>query len=143
MPDIFHNLLINASAQKVFSAVSTPAGLNSWWTEKSSGEPVAGNEYELWFGPEYDWRAVVTKSFENELFELKVIKADEDWNGTLIGFNLLEKNWNTHLEFYNTGWSETSEHFKISSYCWGMYLRLLKRYLEYGEIIAYKNRLEV
>jgi hypothetical protein len=69
---------------------------------------------------------VITKSIDNEVFELRIIKAEEDWKGTLAGFNLLEKDWNIHEEFYNTGWSEISEHYKISSFCWAMYLRFLK-----------------
>jgi acetyl esterase/lipase len=40
---IFHNLLINASDQKVFNAITTSVGLNAWCMDKSSGEPVEGN----------------------------------------------------------------------------------------------------
>ncbi|MGH9956567.1 MAG: SRPBCC family protein [Pyrinomonadaceae bacterium] len=61
MPDIVHDFPINATSDRVYEAVSSPAGLDSWWTLKSSGEPAQGNEYVLWFGPEHDWRAVVTR----------------------------------------------------------------------------------
>ncbi len=39
MADIFHHFLIKAPQQKVFDAVSTPKGLDVWWTKRSSGEP--------------------------------------------------------------------------------------------------------
>ena len=36
-----------------------------------------------------------------------------------------------------------NDHYKISSYCWAMYLRILKRYVESGEEVPYENRLNV
>jgi hypothetical protein len=36
-----------------------------------------------------------------------------------------------------------SEHYRISCYCWAMYLRILKRYLEHGEQVPYAKRLDV
>jgi hypothetical protein len=42
-----------------------------------------------------------------------------------------------------TGWPVDNEHWRISCYCWAMYLRLLRRYLEHGEIVPYERRLEV
>ena len=35
-----------------------------------------------------------------------------------------------------------NEHWRISCYCWAMYLRLIRRYLEYGETIPYESRLD-
>src|SRR5262249_40396113 len=66
MADIFHDFLVKAPATKVFDAVSTPHGLDQWWTKRSSGEPKEGAEYELWFGPQYDWRAKVTKCVKDQ-----------------------------------------------------------------------------
>jgi len=60
MADIVHYFPIKASAAQVFQAISTPRGLSTWWTKSSAGEPVEGAEYELGFGPEYEWRAVVS-----------------------------------------------------------------------------------
>jgi len=61
MPDIVHDFPINAAEGAVFRAVSIPAGLDQWWTARSAGEPRLGAEYELWFGPEFDWRGRVTR----------------------------------------------------------------------------------
>ncbi len=47
------------------------------------------------------------------------------------------------VSFYHMGWPENNEHFRISCYCWAMYLRILKRYIEYGEKVPYKSRLSV
>ncbi len=47
MPDIFHDFPINVAPSRVFRAVSIPADLDQWWTERSSGEPRLGAEYQL------------------------------------------------------------------------------------------------
>jgi hypothetical protein len=35
-----------------------------------------------------------------------------------------------------------NEHWRISCYWWAMYLRVLRRYLEHGESVAYEDRLD-
>jgi len=142
MPDIFHDFPIRASAAKVFSAIATPAGLDAWWTKTSSGQPAAGTTYELGFGPNYNWRAVVSRCTPNAEFELQITSADADWTGTRVGFALAEKNGTTQVRFHHTGWPQENDHYRISCFCWAMYLRLLKRYVETGEIVPYEKRLD-
>jgi uncharacterized protein YndB with AHSA1/START domain len=91
MPDIHHDFPIRASADKVFAAIATPAGLDTWWTQRSSGHPEIGTEYELWFGEKFEWRAVVSKCVPNSEFELELTRADPDWLGSRVGFLLAEK----------------------------------------------------
>ena len=139
MPDIFQHFLIHAPAAKVFLGVSTPEGLDTWWTKESSRR---GDEYELNFGPTYDWHARVSRSVPDREFELEITRADGDWTGTRVGFVLEETNGETHARFHHTGWPQSNDHFSLSCYCWAMYLRLLKRYVERGEIIPFGQRLE-
>jgi len=61
MSDIFQDLPINAPLGIVFRALSTPEGLDSWWTERSGGEPALNAQYDLHFGPEYHWLAKVSR----------------------------------------------------------------------------------
>ena len=143
MADIFHDFIIKAPATKVFAAVSTPQGLDQWWTKRSTGEPKEGSEYELWFGPQYDWRAKVTKCVKDSTFELQMVRADVDWMGTRIGFHLQEKAGTTSAYFYHIGWPTQNEHWRISCYCWAMYLRILRRHVEHGEFVPYEQRLDV
>lgn len=145
MAEILHQFPIKAPADKVFAGIATPAGLDQWWTKTSSGKPVTGETYQLFFGDGYDWRAVVTKCIPNQEFELQMTDADADWRGAKIGFVLQPTNakGNTVVEFYHTGWQEKNDHYRISSFCWAMYLRILKRYLEFGEEVLYEKRLAV
>ena len=84
MPDIFQDFPIKTTVDRVFEAVSTPAGLDRWWTKRSAGDPAEGAEYDLWFGPTYNWRARVTKYAPNTQFELEISKADADWKARAL-----------------------------------------------------------
>ena len=141
MADILLDLPVKAPLDRVFQAVSTPHGLDCWWTKRSTGKPVEGAEYEFWFGPQYHWRAKVTRCVPSSEFEIEILCADTDWNHTRVGFMLEERGAVTWVQFYNRDWPGINEHFRISSNCWAMYLRLLRRYLENGEVVPYENRL--
>ena len=143
MPDIVHDFPIKASRQKVFEAVSSPDGLDSWWTKRSFGHPEEGNEYVLWFGPQDNWRAVVTRSAPDVEFELQITQAHHDWQGTRVGFLLEETGGLTQVRFHHIDWPQANDHYRGSSFCWAMYLRLLRRYIENHEVVPYEIRLKV
>jgi len=143
MADIYHTFTINAPLKDVFNGISKPDGLDIWWTKTSEGKPIVGTTYLLNFGEHYQWKAVVTKSILNKMFELQMTQADDEWRKTKIGFLLSAKNKITEVSFYHSGWPNKSENYKFSGYCWAMYLRILKRYIEYGEKVPYEKRLNV
>jgi uncharacterized protein YndB with AHSA1/START domain len=143
VPDILHDFPISAPIDRVFRAVSTPTGLDEWWTKRASGEPHEGAEYQLWFGPDYDWRARVSRCIPATDFELELTHATPDWLGTRVGFALSPGAAGTEVRFHHAGWPVLNAHYRISCYCWAMYLRVLKRYLEHGEQVPYERRLEV
>lgn len=128
---------------RVFDAVSQPGLLDQWWTLRSSGEPTVGTLYELDFGPNYVWHAVVTNARPGAAFELRLTDADRDWMNTVVGFELSASGTGTQLRFYHRGWPEPNEHYRTSCHCWALYLRILRRYLEWGETVPYETRLEV
>jgi uncharacterized protein YndB with AHSA1/START domain len=143
MATIYHYFPINGSIEKVFEVISTEQGLDIWWSKNSEGKPSVGEIFQLSFGPEYQWSAIVSKYIMNQEFELTFTSADSDWINTKVGFELVFKNEATIVRFYHNGWNEENEHYKISNYCWAMYLRLLKRYIEFDEIVSYESRLDV
>jgi uncharacterized protein YndB with AHSA1/START domain len=143
MPDITQDFPIGASPARVFDTISTAAGLDRWWTKHASGEPRLGSLFELGFGPGYDWRARVVRYEPGSAFELVMVSADADWQGSRVGFELAPTASGTQVRFHHRGWPDANEHYRISCYCWAMYLRIMKRYLEYGETVPYEQRLEV
>ena len=142
MPDILQDFPIKADVARVFSAVSTADGLNQWWTESCSGRAELGEPFALGFGPEYQWRATVSQCRPGALFELTLTKADADWEGSRVGFALAPARAGTHVRFHHEGWPMANEHYRVSAHCWALYLRLLRRYVECGETVAYADRLD-
>lgn len=143
MPDILQDLPIDADCADVFRAVTDPAELDGWWTMTCAGQPREGAEYDLGFGPGYDWRARVISADPPRHFELEFVHADADWLGSRVGFRLEQQGDSTLLHFSHTGWRDANAHYRVSSHCWALYLRLLRRYLEQGEVVAYDRRLAV
>lgn len=137
MADILYEFPVAASAARVFAALSTAEGLDAWWTLAA----VVGDGYELGFGAGYEWRAEVVERKEGVAFVLRMTVADDDWRGTLVGFRLEEREGVTWVGFSHTGWPEANRHYRVSAFCWAMYLRLLKRYCETGEVMGYAGRL--
>ncbi len=137
---IYHNLLIKASAKKVFDAISLPEHLNNWWSLKSSGEPKSGTIYNLNFTDAYNWYGQVSEVKENESFFIQMTDADDDWNPTTFGFAMEEKENGTYVRFSHTGWPEENDHLKHSSFCWAILLNGLKNYVEKGIIIPFEER---
>ena len=143
MYSITHNFPINAEPIDVWNAVALPEGLDEWWTMTSKGTPTVGSTYLLYFGPEYHWKAEVTRSEPGVCFELVLTEAEEDWKGSVVGFDLEPLKKGTRVAFVHSGWPEANGHYKTSSYCWAMYLRIMKRFVEFGEHVEYSQRLSV
>ena len=143
MPDILHDFPVFAPVEKVFEAITTPSGLNAWWTKTCAGDPIEGSEYDLGFGEGYQWRAVVTRAKPDVRFELELTEADPDWAGTRVGFVLSAGEDRTSIRFSHKGWPEDNDHYRTSCYCWAMYLRIMKRFVEFGEQVPYEQRLDV
>jgi uncharacterized protein YndB with AHSA1/START domain len=141
MTDILQDFPIAAPASKVFAAVATPAGLDEWWTMSSAGTPSLGSEYALDFGPDYQWKARVVGCVPDKEFELELTVAMPDWMRTRVGFRLEDRGRDTWVRFSHRGWPAADEHYRISSHCWALYLRILRRYLEHGERVPYADRL--
>ncbi|HUQ81133.1 MAG TPA: SRPBCC domain-containing protein [Gemmatimonadaceae bacterium] len=146
MTDILQDFPIGVAPDRVYDAVSNPAMLDEWWTIRSTGQPVVGATYELDFGPGYLWKAEVTRAEPGAAFELRLTIADADWQGSTVGFDLTPQADGangTMVRFQHRGWPSANEHFRVSTHCWAMYLRLLRRHLEYGERVPYDERLSV
>ena len=141
MPNILHDFPIKSDPAAVYRAISTPDGLNHWWTQRARGQATTGHEYELWFGPDADWRARVTEAVPERTFGLEMTGAAADWLGTTVRFVLEADGEATMVRFSHSGWETESEHFRVSSYCWAMYLRVMRRYVEAGEQVPYEDRL--
>ena len=133
MPSIHHLLTIEASAERVFKAITTPEGLCSWWTTEAAGQPTLGAEYQFFFTKDSDWRAKVVEVAPPLQISWQMTKADADWTPTQIHFQLTEgEDGITTLRFAHTSWDKINDHFRRTSFCWAIYLEALRKVVERG-----------
>lgn len=137
---IYHDLTIGVTPEAVFTAVTSPEGLNSWWTQRAAGQPKVGANYQFYFGPEYDWRAKVIRYQPQQLIYFEMGRSDEDWEGTQLRFQVIPKDGKTLTRLEHVGWNSNNDHFRRTSYCWAIYLKGLKRYLEEGIVLPFEER---
>jgi len=78
MADVLQDFPIAAPPDRVFAAISTPAGRDEWWALGSSGTPVERSVYALDFGPEYQRQARVVRCVPDKEFELELTSAMRD-----------------------------------------------------------------
>lgn len=140
---IKHQLMIKSSPEKVFAIIAEGKGLNLWWTLASSGQFKLNEEITLDFGPGYIWKAKIIAFTKNQFIEYQIIESTEDWKNTIVSLELIATKTDTILRFHHKNWKDDREHFQSSSYCWAVYLRLIKKYLEKGITVNYENRLDV
>jgi uncharacterized protein YndB with AHSA1/START domain len=92
MPNIRHNLLIGASAEKIYNAITSEEGLSAWWTPNTKVKLEVNSVARFPFGTDYYKEMKITKLKPDELVEWNCITGDAEWVGTNISFTLLSGN---------------------------------------------------
>ena len=140
MNHIQHQFKIDARPEKVFDAIATPTGLNSWWSLESDGKPELNEIYRFFFGPDYDWRAQVIHVVPGKELTWQMTEAMDDWLPTQVVFKLLPAEDGCTISFSHANWPDAGEHFAATNYCWGQLLRGLKEFVEQGKIVPFEQR---
>ncbi|PIF46353.1 uncharacterized protein YndB with AHSA1/START domain [Chryseobacterium sp. 52] len=137
---ILHDLEVDATLENVFQMVSVPEFLNEWWAHYCQGIPESDSEYTFEFSKDFIWKGKVSKLNAPYEIEFLMTEADADWTGTKVGFILKETENGTGISFYHTDWKDTNDHFRKTSFCWAMYLRILRQFVEEGLHVPYSER---
>lgn len=137
MANIMHYLVIRATPDKVYRAITTQEGLANWWTKETTAKPEVEFINIFMFGGEYRNEMKVTKLISNKRVEWECINAHEEWIGTRVSFDLEEKEGKTILRFSHAGWKEATDFFADCNYNWGIYMKSLKTLCETGKGMPY------
>ncbi len=134
MPEILHQLKINAPVRRVYEALSTQDGVSRWWTRDTLMKSEVGSIAKFGFNK----RAVV--------FEMRIDRLDHDrrvkwscigghpeWESTEIIFEMRLDPAGTLLRFGHMKWKSADGILPLCSYDWARYLTSLKSYLETGK----------
>ena len=129
--DIRLNVVIKASPDVIYNAVTTEDGLKSWWAKDTTAQPEVGFVNVFTFG-KFRNKMKVSTLTENKFVEWQCVNSIEEWVGTKISFELEEKNGKTLLRFAHSGWSAVTDTFAGCSYDWAQFLKSLKNLCESG-----------
>ncbi|ASZ12561.1 SRPBCC domain-containing protein [Chitinophaga pendula] len=154
MPNIRHSLLIAASRECVYEAITSAKGLSSWWTPGTEAIPQVGSVASFPFGDVYVKKMKIVELLPSEFVKWSCIQGDQEWIGTTLSFRLLEQDNKTmekiHPEikgqieqntadrstlvlFQHDDWSGYTPTFAECSYTWAQFLKSLKLLCETGK----------
>jgi uncharacterized protein YndB with AHSA1/START domain len=99
MKSIRHRLLIEASAEKVYWALTTEEGLSGWWTPDTKAKAEVGSVVRFAFGPTYFKEMKVERLEPLRKVEWQCLEGYDDWIGTIVSFELKAHDRGTSLYF--------------------------------------------
>ncbi len=88
MPNIKHVLMIASTPAKVYDAVTTEAGIKSWWTTETIAKPEVGHINEQRFGDPYFNKMKVVALEPNTRVDWKCVDGDPEWIDTDLTFEI-------------------------------------------------------
>jgi uncharacterized protein YndB with AHSA1/START domain len=131
MPDILHRLSIDAPPSRVHELISTPAGIETWWTGHAvRGRGGAGGQLAMLFGGSEPAAVVDVVEDRAEHIVWRVVEGPPDWLDTTITFTFWPATGGTTLLFGHAGWREAGEFMANCTSEWASYLIGLKAGLE-------------
>lgn len=135
MTTILLRVPVDADPVTVYEAVSTPEGVNGWWSNHTDGPGGEGSTMKVAF-PD----APITFDFTvaEEVPEKRVAwrcdSGPPEWVGTTVSFDVEnDGDGNTSVLFAHDGWATTNESFPFIAYSWAQILPRLKKLAETGE----------
>ncbi|WP_018614778.1 SRPBCC family protein [Segetibacter koreensis] len=131
MADIRHNVVIKATPQEIYKAITNQEGLSNWWAKQTTAKPEVGFVNTFTFG-NFRNEMIVTTLTPNKKVVWQCINSIEEWIDTNISFELEEKDGRTLLRFAHSGWREVTDMFASCNYDWGRFMTSLKLFCETG-----------
>lgn len=131
MAQIKHQIPINTTPEKVYSALATQTGLRSWWTADTTADEKVGGKAEFGF----DRRGMVFRMKIEKLAPGKSVvwscHGDHpEWAGTRLTWDIAGEGPTTVLRFTHSDWKSFSEFCAMCNSTWGELMYRLKGYLE-------------
>lgn len=145
---IIHRVGIKAPCAKVFEAISTVAGVASWWTREVTGESKVGSSFHV--------RFLNSDGLQVGLMDIRVVSLQPDccvqwqfesgpseWVGTEVQFTLKQEGEHTIVLFSHSRWRDAAEFTAHCSMKWATFLLSLKQLLENGRGLPSPNDLKI
>jgi uncharacterized protein YndB with AHSA1/START domain len=131
---------IKVPAARVYQALTTQEGLGEVWTKKLKVRAEIGFVNEFDFDEEVLTTMKIIDLQENKRIEWKCIMSDEEWIGSGISFDIVEKEGVTCITLTHFNWRERTDFYRWCAYNWAMFLFSLKIYCENQKGLPYQDR---
>jgi uncharacterized protein YndB with AHSA1/START domain len=134
MPDILHEIVIDAPPEKVYGAITKTEELRSWWTADSTAGPEVGSVAVFKFaGGKVVFRMRIDELVPGKRVVWTCLGEDEEWKGTRLTFDLHPaEEGGTDLRFTHAEWRSLDGYYAVCNTTWGELMYRLKEYLEGG-----------
>ena len=120
-------ITVNATTEDVFKSINN---VTKWWTENLEGSSEKpGDEFTVRFGDVHvsTQKLVEVIPYKKVVWlvtdsQLNFIKDKQEWTGTKISFEIVEKDNKTTIDFTHHGLVPGIECFNACSNAWGDYI---------------------
>ena len=121
---------VDAPAERVWQALSTPEGIRAWWTTHAD---VDADVTRLSFpDAPMTWDLRTEEASEGRRLRWRCVGGPPPWIGTDIVFDMAPVDGATLVRFDHTGWQDADDMVRIVTFGWGQILPRLKQYAETG-----------
>ena len=128
-----HRIRVHAAPDTVYKALTTQAGLQSWFTPHVEGQLSEGQEVTMSFsGKEpFRWRMSAFKPTTHVHWEC--LEGPGAAKGTAVTYQLTGEAGQTVLACDHDGWPEDHDKLATCNTLWGILMGRLKDYAEMGK----------
>ncbi|WP_424494001.1 SRPBCC family protein [Salinimicrobium sp. GXAS 041] len=133
MANIYHQVLIDASNEEIYAAVTTCPGLSQWFIKNCDAKPEVGyvNSFRRPNGVTNLMK--VTELNKNEFVQWNCQNEADGWSGTTLSFEISRKGELGCLDFRHNDYKDTNQFYAICNYQWARHLTMLKNFCESGK----------
>ena len=134
MPDLKHQVPIDASPAKVYAAIATQNGMRGWWTADTKMDEKPGGKAEFGF----DQRRMVFRMDIKKLDSGKQVVMQchgdhPEWAGTTLTWTIEQADGKSILHLDHGGWKAVTDFCAGCNSMWGNLMFRLKHFAETGK----------
>jgi uncharacterized protein YndB with AHSA1/START domain len=131
MPDLHHQIPVDALPEKVYGAIATQEGMRGWWTADTQMDEKPGGKAEFGFDTRQTvFRMKIEKLEPGKRVVMSCHGDHPEWAGTTLTWAVASENGATMLRFTHSGWKSATDFFAICNTSWGELMHRLKDFVE-------------
>lgn len=140
MANIEHLQTVHVPASKVYETLTTAEGLSETWTNELVVNHQIGFINEFRFGSNDTTKMRIEELIPDKKVVWQCIDSDPEWIGTMISFDIEEKNGKSYVTLRHMNWKEITPFYRSCNYNWAIFFYSLKSYCEDGVGMPYHKR---